>query len=89
MGSFLLLRKRFPAMARPYRSPVGSLGAWISGLIALVTLGTLFANAEYAKGVYGAVVWFVIGLAWFAFHARHRLILSPEEEFAQAQRGER
>ena len=89
MASFLLLRKRFPAMARPYRSPVGSLGAWISGLIALVTLGTLFANAEYAKGVYGAVVWFVIGLAWFAFHARHRLILSPEEEFAQAQRGER
>lgn len=88
MASFLLLRHRLSGLARPYRSPLGRAGAWVSGGIALVTLGTLFANAEYVKGVYGAVVWFVLGLVWFAFHARHRLILSPEEEFARAQRGE-
>ncbi len=88
MASFLLLRYRMPFMTRPYRSPLGVAGAIASGVIATVTLGTLFANAEYAKGVYGAVVWFVLGLIWFAFHARHQLILSPEEEFARAQRGE-
>ena len=44
---------------------------------------TLFANPEYVKGVYGAAVWFLVGIIWFAFHARHNLILSPEEEFAQ------
>lgn len=88
MASYLLLRHRFGGLARPYRSPLGPLGAWVSGGIALVTLGTLFANSEYVKGVYGAVVWFVLGLVWFAFHARHQLILSPEEEFARAQRGE-
>lgn len=88
MASFLLLRHRFPALVRPYRSPLGRAGAWVSGVIALVTLGTLFGNAEYVKGVYGAVVWFVLGLIWFALYARHRLILSPEEEFARAQRGE-
>ncbi|MCX6611442.1 MAG: amino acid ABC transporter permease, partial [Acidobacteria bacterium] len=71
-----------------YRRPLGKPGAILSGLIATLTLATLFFNAEYVKGVYGAVVWFIIGLIWFAFHARHRLILSPEEEFAQAQRGE-
>jgi ethanolamine permease len=83
-----MLRRNLPNLERPYRSPLGQPGAILSGLIATLTLCTLFFNAEYVKGVYGAVVWFIIGLIWFAFHARHRLILSPEEEFAQAQRGE-
>ena len=30
-------------------------------------------------------MWFLCGIAYFAFYARHRLILSPEEEFAMAQ----
>jgi len=88
MASYVLLRWRMQSLERPYRSPLGVFGAVVSGLIALTTLGTLFANAEYVKGVYGAVVWFAVGLAWFAFYARHQLILSPEEEFARARRGE-
>ena len=64
-------------------------GAVVSGIIALVTMLTLFLNAEYVKGVYGALVWFLLGIIWFAFHARHQLILSPEEEFAQAQQESR
>jgi ethanolamine permease len=88
MTSYLLLRRNLPTLPRPYKSPLGQTGAIVSGLIATLTLLTLFFNAEYVKGVYGAVVWFILGLIWFAFHARHRLILSPEEEFAQSQRGE-
>lgn len=83
MASYLLLRRRFPGLDRPYRSPLGLGGAIVAGAIALATLITLFANPEYVKGVYGAVVWFLVGIIWFAFHARHNLILSPEEEFAQ------
>jgi ethanolamine permease len=28
------------------------------------------------------VLWFAVAIAYFAFVGRHRLILSPEEEFA-------
>lgn len=86
MVSFVLLRRQLPHLPRPFSSPLGLPGAWLSMAIALLTLITLFLNAEYAKGVYGAAVWFILGLIWFAFHARHHLILSPEEEFAAAHR---
>jgi ethanolamine permease len=32
--------------------------------------------------VYGTLIYFVIGIAYFAIAGRHRLVLSPEEEFA-------
>jgi hypothetical protein len=34
--------------------------------------------------VIGAAIWFLCGIGWFALHARKRLILAPEEEFALA-----
>ena len=36
----------------------------------------------YRTGVYGAAIWYVLGLLYFAFVGRHQLVLSPEEEFA-------
>jgi len=34
-------------------------------------------------------IWFALSLAWFGLYARHRMILSPEEEFAlEAGRGD-
>jgi ethanolamine permease len=81
MASFLLLRRK--NLERPYVSPLGVAGAWIAIMIASITLIVLFLNPDYNKGVYGAAVWFGLGLAYFAFYARKRLVLSPEEEFAQ------
>jgi len=89
MASFILLRLRFPAMARPYRSPAGILGAALAVAIAAVTLLALFGNPDYNKGVFGAAVWFLLGIAYFAAHGRHRLVLSPEEQTAFAERHER
>jgi ethanolamine permease len=88
MASFILLRVRFPRMARPYLSPLGISGAAIAAMIAVVTLVVLFRNSDYNKGVIGAVVWFVLGVAYYAGYARHRLVLAPEEESALAHRGE-
>jgi hypothetical protein len=34
------------------------------------------------KGVYAALAWYVAGLAYFGLVGRHRLVLSPEEQFA-------
>jgi ethanolamine permease len=83
MASFIMLRVKFRSIARPYVSPLGIAGAMIAAIIAAVTLIALFLNPDYSRSVLGAAVWFVLGIAYFALYARHRLVLSPEEEFAE------
>jgi ethanolamine permease len=80
--SFIMLRRRLPHIERPYRSPVGEWGAAVAGVIALCSLGAILYNADYRPGVYGVAVVYVIALAYFAATGRHRLVFSPEEEFA-------
>jgi ethanolamine permease len=80
--SFVLLRIRLPNIERPYRSLVGIPGAAISGIIAVVALASLYSNDTYRPGVYGTLIYFLVGIAYFAIAGRHRLVLSPEEEFA-------
>jgi ethanolamine permease len=82
MAAFILLRRNFPRMRRPFISRLGVAGALVAAGLAVLTMGALFANPEYRIGVWGAAVWFVCGVAYFALYARHRLILSPEEAFA-------
>ena len=84
--SFILLRRRLPNIDRPYRSPVGEWGAAIAALIALCSLGAILYNADYRPGVYGVAVVYLVALAYFAAAGRHRLVLSPEEEFAHHPR---
>jgi ethanolamine permease len=85
--SFILLRRKFPDIQRPYRSPVGEWGAAVAGLIALVSLISLYSNEDYRPGVYGTLAYFLLGVVYFAVSGRNRLVLSPEEEFAMT-RGE-
>jgi ethanolamine permease len=56
-------------------------------VIALVSLISLYSNEDYRPGVYGTLIYFLFGIAYFAIVGRHRLVLSPEEEFAMT-RGE-
>jgi hypothetical protein len=62
---------------------------WAKVPIALVALVSLFLNEDYRPGVYGTLVYFVIGIVYFGIRGRHKLVLSPEEEFAMShgQRG--
>jgi ethanolamine permease len=83
--SFILLRRRLPNIERPYRSLVGEWGAGIAGAIALVALVSLYFNESYRPGVFGTLIYFVLGVLYFAFVGRHRLVLTPEEEFALTQ----
>jgi ethanolamine permease len=80
--SFIVLRARMPQLARPYKSPLGTPGAWLSVLIALWTMYYQLQDAAYVQGVYAALGWYAAGLSYFALVGRHRLILSPEEQFA-------
>jgi ethanolamine permease len=81
-ASFIFLRRRMPNIARPYRSPVGEWGAAIAGVIAVISLISLYFNEAYRPGVVGTLIYFLVGIAYFAIVGRHRLVLSPEEEFA-------
>jgi ethanolamine permease len=83
--SFIMLRRRLPNITRPYRSPVGVWGAGFAGVIAVISLISLYLNTSYRPGVVGTLIYFLIGVAYFAIVGRHRLVLSPEEEFALTQ----
>jgi ethanolamine permease len=80
--SFVLLRRRLPDVERPYRSPVGEWGALVAAAIAFVSLVSLFWNSDYRPGVVGVAIFYAVAVAYFALMGRHKLVLSPEEEFA-------
>jgi len=83
MLSFIRLRKYFPRMKRPYKSPLGMAGAWFALLVSFITLIALFiVDDSYRSAVLGAAIWFAAGVVWFAVIGRKRLVRAPEESFA-------
>src|SRR6266571_3179495 len=83
--SFGILRQKLPNIERPYRSRWGIPGAVVAGTLAAIALVSIFLNDAYRPGVYGVAVYYVLGVLYFAIAGRHRLVLSPEEEFALTQ----
>lgn len=87
MVSFIRLRSRFAHMKRPYRSPLGLVGAWFALLVSVVTLVALFVvDPAYRPAVWGATIWFAGGVLWFAVVGRKRLVRAPEESFALGEK---
>ena len=84
-ASFILLRRNFPHIARPYKSPFGIAGAVLTIVLALVTIWFQLADPVYRAGVIGVAIWFTVGIVYFAIIGRHKLVLSPEEEFAMSK----
>ncbi|MCB0941541.1 MAG: amino acid permease [Mycobacterium sp.] len=82
MASFILLRRKFPNARRPWISPTGNGGAIVAFVIAAVTFVAVLINPTYRPAVFTIVVLYVIGLLVFGLYGRHRLVLSPEEEYA-------
>ena len=80
--SFILLRVNKPNIERPYVSPLGIPGAVVTIIIGIVTLLYQVQDPNFFRGVFWVLVWFAVGIIYFAFVGRHKLILSPEEEFA-------
>jgi ethanolamine permease len=80
--SFILLRQNKPHIERPYVSPLGIPGAVVTIVIGVVTLLYQIQDPNFFKGVFWVLVWFAVGIVYFALIGRHKLILSPEEEFA-------
>jgi ethanolamine permease len=86
MVAFIILRRRFAQIERPYRSPLGQPGAWLALVISLITLALLFANPAFRPGVIGVAIWFLAGIVYFAVigccFRRRKSLPSPEADMA-------
>lgn len=85
-AAFLVLRKQHPDLPRPFVSPFGRTGAWITIVICLATLANQVRDAAFLDGVVWVVVWLGVGIAYFMGFARHHLVLSPVEAAALARK---
>lgn len=86
MASYMIIKIKMPDLKRPYVSPGGNLFASIAAILALIAIVACFMNEDYRPGVYGIMVWFVVGILYFWIRGRHCLVAeSPEEEFALVQ----
>lgn len=82
MVSFVILRRKFPDLDRPYKSPWGLRGAVVAGVIAFVSFIGFLLNPTFRPAIVAIIIVYVIVLAIFAVWGRHRLVLSPEEKYA-------
>lgn len=82
MVSFVILRRKFPDVERPYVSPWGVTGAVVAGVIAALIFVGFLLNPTFLPAIIAIVVVYVVILIGFAVFFRHRLVLSPEEEYA-------
>ena len=82
MISFLMLRRKFPNARRPWVSPTGNAGAVVALVIAAITFVAVLINPSYRAAVIAIAIFYVVGLLVFGLIGRHRLVLSPEEEYA-------
>ncbi|MFL4992938.1 MAG: amino acid permease, partial [Microvirga sp.] len=80
--SYIVLKKKFPSLHRPYTSPFGIAGAVICMVIAAVTLYFQLTDSVFQTAVIGVAIYYAVMMAYFLLIGRHKLILSPEEEFA-------
>jgi ethanolamine permease len=82
MVAFIVLRRKFPNAARPYKSPWGLFGAYSAAIIAAIVFVGLLFNPTYLLAIVAIIVVYAVIFLGFAIYGRKRLILSPEEEYA-------
>lgn len=82
MVAFVILRRKFPNADRPWKSPTGVAGAVVAFIIAFGAFLGILLNSVFLTAVITFLIVFVVGILLFALFGRHRLVLSPEEEYA-------
>ena len=82
MLSYVILRRKFPNLDRPYKSPWGLRGAVVAGIIAALSFVGFLLNPTFLPAIIAIIVVYLVVLVVFAVWGRHRLVLSPEEKYA-------
>ena len=84
--SFILLRRKLPEHRAALPQPGRHLGrGHRRGHRPRLADLAVLERTTTGPGVYGTLIYFVLGIVYFAFAGRNRLVLSPEEEFALTQ----
>ena len=88
--SHLVLRRKHPNVARPYRTPGGKTTVSVALVLSAVALSsTLFYGESATFAVVGTLIVYAIGILYFALYSRHRLVATaPEEEAALVRKAE-
>jgi ethanolamine permease len=82
MVSYILLKRNLPNLNRPYKSPVGVMGALVAGLLAALVFVGQALNPALTTAIQAIAIVYVIGLVLFGLFGRKKLVLSPEEQAA-------
>lgn len=83
MLSYIALAKKKAQLNRPYKSPLGTAGAWVGLVIATISGLSAFALPDNRAGVWGTLIFIVIAFAYYWGYSRHHLVAqAPEEEIA-------
>ncbi len=82
MVAFVILRRKFKNAKRPYVSPWGITGAVIAALISVAIFFGFLFNVAFQPAIVAIAIVYAVMLLAFAIWGRHRLVLSPEEEYA-------
>jgi ethanolamine permease len=90
MLSHWKLRRDYPNLERPYRTPGYPATPFIALALSVVAItSTLWYGPSALFAVAGTALAYVIGIAYFWFHSRHHLVAdAPEEEFALIEAAE-
>ncbi|OSY40916.1 MULTISPECIES: hypothetical protein [Pseudonocardia] len=81
MVGHIVLRRREPGMARPHRTPGGTVTTGFALVIAvLAVIATFLVDPIAAGATLGA---FALFMVYFGLYSRHHLVAAaPDEEFA-------
>jgi ethanolamine permease len=86
-ASHIVLRRREPDLARPYRTPGGTVTSSVALLLACVAFVAGFLVNPMV--VLYAAIFYAVMAAYFFFYSRHHLVAqAPEEEFEAIKRAE-
>lgn len=80
LASYIKLQVDRPGIPRPYRSPVGILGAFVGLVIATIAFISCFVIEEYRFAVFGTVGLLSIASLYFFFVSRKQLVAEAPEE---------
>lgn len=80
--SFVILRRKYPNLNRPYKSPWGLPGAVVALVIAVIAFLGFLVNPTFLPAIIAIIVVYAVVMLVFAVWGRHRLVLSPEERYS-------
>jgi ethanolamine permease len=80
MLSYIKLKGSRPDLPRPYKSPLGTLGAGVGASLALFALVACSFVPDYQPGLLGLAIALVGATVYYFLYSRNRLVAQAPEE---------